>query len=72
MGFSYKPLWKVLIDREMTKEELRKAVGLSSGTMAKMGHGDPVSMDVLDRICAYLGCTLHDVVERVPNDGADV
>ncbi|MHB1628033.1 MAG: helix-turn-helix domain-containing protein [Bacilli bacterium] len=67
MGFSYKPLWKVLIDREMTKEELRQGVGLSSATIARMGKNEPVSMDVLDRICAYLRCSLQDVVERMPN-----
>ncbi|MHB1682815.1 MAG: helix-turn-helix domain-containing protein [Bacilli bacterium] len=59
-----------MIDREMTKEELRQGVGLSSATIARMGKNEPVSMDVLDRICAYLGCSLQDVVERVPNDDA--
>lgn len=70
MGWSYKPLWKLLIDRRMTREELRVAVGTSSATIAKMGRGENVSMDVLDRICTYLGCRIEDVVEHVPEGDA--
>jgi len=69
MGFSFKPLWKQLIDRGMTKEQLRQQMGLSPTTIAKMGRGEQVSMDVLNRICVYLHCSLSDVVEHVPEDG---
>lgn len=63
MGFSYAPLWKLLIDKEMTKEEMRTALKISPATIAKMGKGENVSMDVLQRICSYFDCKIEDVVE---------
>ena len=69
MGWSYKPLWKLLIDQGMTKKQLRLAVGASSATFAKMGKGEAVSMELLDRICEVLGCGLNDIVERVSDPG---
>ena len=68
MSFSFHPLWKLLIDKQMTKEQLRVALGLSPTTIAKMGRGENVSMDVLGKICGYLECELSDVVEYVQND----
>lgn len=65
LGWSYKGLWKILIDRGMTKEQLRTALGISSATIAKMGHEENVSMDVLNKICNYLGCQIEDVVKHV-------
>lgn len=55
---SYKPLWKLLIDRNMTKQDLRKATGLSAATIAKMGKDGNVTTDVLLRICSALGCNI--------------
>lgn len=68
MGWSYKGLWKLLIEKEMTREKLRSALGISSATIAKMGRGENVSMDVLNKICNHLGCTLSDVVEHTPDN----
>lgn len=65
MAFSYKPLWKLLIDREMTKKQLIQATGVSKSTMDKMTQGKRVSMDVLDRICSYLNCEIESVVEHL-------
>lgn len=64
MAFSYKPLWKLLIDREMTKKQLMLATGISKSTMDKMGRGEQVSMNVLNRICDYLQCGVADVIEH--------
>ena len=64
MGFTYDSLWKLLIDKKMTKEELRKTLGISPATIAKMGKGENVSMDVLDRICTFFDCRLVDIVEH--------
>ena len=50
MSFSYKPLWKLLIDKEMTKKALMQATGISKSTMDKMGRGEQVSMDIIDRL----------------------
>lgn len=65
MGFCYNRLFKMLIDKGMTREELRLALNLSPATMAKMSKGDFVSMEVLHRICSYFNCQLEDVVEFV-------
>lgn len=54
MKTSYNNLWKMLIDRNMQKKDLIDKLGISSTTIAKMGKGDKVSLDVLERICAYL------------------
>ena len=67
MAFSYKPLWKLLIDKEMTKKQLMEATGISKSTMDKMGRSEQVSMDIIDRICAYFDCRISDVVEHINN-----
>lgn len=68
MAFSYKPLWKLLIDKEMTKKQLMEVTGISKSTMDKMGRSEQVSMDIIDRICAYFDCDISDIVEHI-NDG---
>lgn len=65
MAFSYKPLWKLLIDREMTKKQLMQATGISKSTMDKMARGEQVSMDIIDRICTYLECSIENVIEHI-------
>lgn len=62
--FSYSPLWKQLIDKNMTKTELREKANFSSPTLATMGKNEYVSMDVLDRICSCLNCRIEDVIEH--------
>ena len=64
MAFSYKPLWKLLIDREMTKKQLMQATSISKSTMDKMARGEQVSMDIIDRICCYLSCNVESVIEH--------
>lgn len=61
MGVTYKSLWKLLIDREIKKTEMSKAIGISSSTLAKLGKDQYVSLDVLVRVCRYLNCQLSDV-----------
>ncbi|MEK4234612.1 helix-turn-helix transcriptional regulator [Paenibacillus sp. FSL H7-0714] len=68
MGFSFKPLWRLLIDRDMTKTEYREALGLSTATLAKMGKDEYVSMEVLDKTCNYFGVPLHDVIEHTKSE----
>lgn len=67
MNISYKKLWKILIDRNMQKKDLAETLNLSSATIAKMGKGEPVSMDVLERICHYFNCDIGDVVSFYDN-----
>ena len=65
MAFSYKPLWKLLIDRDMSKRQLMQATGISKSTMDKMARGEQVSMNIIDRICTYLECNVESVIEHI-------
>lgn len=65
MSVCYKRLWKLLIDKEMKKQDLIKAAGISPATVTKMGRGGHVTTEVLDRICTALNCRIEDVVEFV-------
>lgn len=71
MAFSYKPLWKLLIDKEMTKKQLREVTGISKSTMDKMGRGEQVSMDIIDRICSYFECDVCKIIEHI-NEGGNI
>lgn len=65
MKASYKKLWKLLVDKEMSKGDLHKASGLSSSTMTKLRKGEDVSMEALRKICIALKCNIADIVEFV-------
>jgi DNA-binding Xre family transcriptional regulator len=65
MAASYKKLWKLLIDRDLLKGDLREMAKLSPSTMAKLGKGENVNTDVLLRICAALRCDIADIMEVV-------
>lgn len=68
MRVSYNKLWKLLIDKRMSKSELRDAVNMSSNTLAKMGKEETVSMEVIMRICKELKCDVGDIIEILPDD----
>ena len=68
MSLSYKKLWKQLIDRDMTKTDLRRATGISPSTFARLSHGDYVASSVIDRICQELRCDVGDMMEVVLED----
>ncbi|HIT31369.1 MAG TPA: helix-turn-helix transcriptional regulator [Candidatus Enterenecus stercoripullorum] len=63
MKVSYKKLWKLLIDKEISQADLRKMSGISSGSMTKLKKGESVSMEVLWKICSVLNCDIGDIVE---------
>ena len=63
MGFTYKPLWKLLIDKDMTKKELMKVTGISKSTIDKMGRGENISLEIIDRICCLFDCRIENVIE---------
>ena len=65
MNWSYDKLWKLLIDKHMNKSELREQTGISTSTLAKMGHNEIVSMDVLAKLCKALQCDIGDIIEYV-------
>lgn len=60
---TYKPLWKLLIDRKISKSNLRKRTHIAASTFTKMNNDQMVSLDVIARICYELGCTFNEVVE---------
>lgn len=53
MPFSYKPLWKILLEHDLSKTEFRELLGLSTATLAKLGKGEYVALEVIDKICTY-------------------
>lgn len=61
--YNYNKLWKILIDRKITKTELRLQSGISTNMLAKMGKDEPVSMETLAKIAIYLNCGIDDIVD---------
>lgn len=68
MRFSYKKLWKLLIDRGIKKKELAEMAEISTTSIAKLGKGGNVNSEVLLKICVALGCKLDDIVEIVEKE----
>lgn len=68
MKASYKKLWKILVDKDMSKASLQKMANLSAGTMTKMRRGEDISMEALRKVCIALDCNIGDVVEFVRED----
>ncbi len=69
MTVSYKKLWKLLIDRDMTKTQLRKNAGISTGALAKLGKNENVNTEILVKICSTLHCDLTDIMELTEEGG---
>lgn len=69
MSVSYKKLWKLLIDKNMVKKQLREQAGLTTNVIAKLGKDENVSTEVLCKICKALDCGLEDIIEIIPDEG---
>ena len=65
MKISYKKLWMLLIQKDITKVRLKRDLGLAAGTMSKLNKGEDVALSVLLRICEYLDCDIGDICEAV-------
>lgn len=65
---TYIKLWKLLIEKGLKKNDLKLAVGIGSTTIQKLTHDECVSMNVLVKICSYLGCDIGDIVEMKGRD----
>lgn len=63
MIISYNKLWKLLIDRNMKKQDLQQATGLSRATITKLGKNEDVSTATLRKICDVLDCNIEDIIE---------
>ena len=71
MAVCYKKLWKLLIDKNMNKTELRTATGITTTALAKLGRNENVNTEVLVKICKALECNIEDILEivdEVPTD----
>lgn len=68
MKISYKKLWMLLIQRDITKVRMKRDLGLAAGTMSKLNKGEDVALSVLLRICEYLDCDIGDICEAVRVD----
>ena len=68
MAVSYKKLWKLLIDKDMKKKDLRSLTGVSTTTMSRLAKDENVSTEILAKICAALNCDVGDIMEFVPEN----
>ncbi len=62
---SYNKLWKMLIDKNMNKQDLKKLSGVSAASIAKLGKGENITTDVLLKICEAMDCRLEDILETI-------
>ncbi len=67
MAVSYKKLWKMLVDKEISKTELTHLAGITTNAMAKLGRNEDVRVKTLEKLCTSLDCTLDDIVEFIPD-----
>ena len=68
MNISYKRLWKLLIDKDMTAVELRQATGIAPNTMTKLRRDEEVSLSVLVKICTVLNANIGEIMDLIPEE----
>ena len=68
MTTSYKKLWHMLIEKDMTKQDLRAKSGISTASLAKLGKGENITTDVLVKICKAMECDIGDIMEVINDD----
>ena len=68
MKISYKPLWKLLIDRDLKKKDLCEMAGISPASITKMGKCGHVTTETLEKICLALDCRVEDILELQPGE----
>ena len=68
MAISYNKLWKLLVDKKMSKADLRKAAGIAPNTMTRLRRDEEVTLTVLNKICATLNVDIGDIMEMVPEN----
>ena len=71
MAVSYNKLWKLLIDKKMSKADLRKAADIAPNTMTKLRRDEPVTLAILGKICNVLKCDYGDIMTYVPDANID-
>ena len=68
MGISYKKLWILLVEKDISQATIRKDLNIATGTMTKMRRNEEVALSVLLRICEYLDCNIGDICDAVKTD----
>ena len=68
MAVSYNKLWKLLVDKKMSKADLRKAAGIAPNTMTKLRRDEPVTLAILGRICQAIEADFGDIMEYIPEE----
>ena len=68
MAVSYKKLWKLLIDKDMKKKDLRMATGITTTALAKLGKNEHVNTEILAKICKVLDCNIEDIMELIDEE----
>lgn len=71
MAISYNKLWKLLIDKGMTKTQMRLQADISTTTLAKLGKNETVSMDVLLKLCKLLDCNVGDIMDVINEEASN-
>ena len=71
MSISYNKLWHILLDKQMSKDNLRKTAGISTTSLMKLKKGQNITTDVLLKICKALDCDLSDIMEISPDKGIE-
>jgi DNA-binding Xre family transcriptional regulator len=69
VGISYRPLFVLLASKNLKKTDLLALIGISRGTLARFAKGEAVSLDVIEKLCAYFACQPGDIMEYVPEEG---
>lgn len=69
MKVTYKKLWLLLVERDISPATLRKDLNIESGTMTKMRRNEEVALSMLLRICDYLNCNIGDICDAIRSDG---
>lgn len=68
MAISYKPLWHLLVEREMNKEDLKRAAGITSNVISRMSKGTYVNLESVEKICLAMDCKIEEVIEIVKEE----
>jgi DNA-binding Xre family transcriptional regulator len=71
MSISYNKLWKLLIDKKMSKADLRRAADISPNTMTKLRRDEPVNLAILARVCDVLECDFGDIIQHIPGEAKE-
>lgn len=70
MGISYNKLWKLLVDKKMSKADLRKRAGIAPNTMTKLRRDEPVNLAILGRCCEVLECNFGDLMDYINEENS--